>query len=66
MRIGLLGILFVVFLVLKLTGNIAWSWFWVLSPLIVWPFLIVFSGVSVGAIYLLDKIGQGRKVRIKE
>ena len=26
-------ILFVVFLVLKLTGTIAWSWWWVTSPL---------------------------------
>ena len=31
--IGLLGILLVVFIVLKLTGTIAWSWWWVLSPL---------------------------------
>lgn len=33
MRAGLLTILFVVFLVLKLTGNIAWSWWWVTAPL---------------------------------
>lgn len=33
--------LFVIFLVLKLTGAIAWSWWWVTSPL--WlPFVIVF------------------------
>jgi membrane protein YdbS with pleckstrin-like domain len=31
--IGLTGILFIVFLVLKLTGNIDWSWWWVTSPL---------------------------------
>jgi hypothetical protein len=31
--IGLTGVLFVVFLVLKLTGNINWSWWWVTSPL---------------------------------
>ena len=31
--IGLTGVLFVVFLVLKLTGNIDWSWWWVTSPL---------------------------------
>lgn len=31
--IGLAGILFVVFLVLKLTGHIDWSWWWVTSPL---------------------------------
>ena len=31
--VGLTGILFIVFLVLKLTGNIDWSWWWVTSPL---------------------------------
>src|SRR5690554_6743228 len=32
---NLCGVLFVVFLVLKLVGVIAWSWFWVLSPLLI-------------------------------
>ncbi len=30
---GLTGVLLVVFVVLKLTGLIAWSWWWVLSPI---------------------------------
>jgi hypothetical protein len=30
---GLSDTLLVVFIVLKLTGNIDWIWFWVLSPL---------------------------------
>jgi uncharacterized membrane protein YtjA (UPF0391 family) len=30
---GLASVLFVVFLVLKLTGNIDWSWWWVTTPL---------------------------------
>ena len=30
---SILTILFIVFLVLKLTGNIDWSWWWVTSPL---------------------------------
>lgn len=29
----LLPVLFIVFLVLKLTGSIAWSWWWVTAPL---------------------------------
>jgi hypothetical protein len=33
MTIGLSGVLFVVFLVLKLCGVIAWSWWWVTAPL---------------------------------
>lgn len=31
--IGFLGLLTIVFIVLKLTGYIVWSWIWVLSPL---------------------------------
>ena len=30
---GFLGLLTIVFITLKLTGYIAWSWWWVLSPL---------------------------------
>lgn len=30
--IGVLGLLGVAFVVLKLTGNITWSWLWVLAP----------------------------------
>jgi len=32
--IGFFGLLTIVFITLKLTGYIEWSWFWVLSPLI--------------------------------
>jgi len=43
---GILTVLFVVFLVLKLTGEIDWSWWWVTSPL--WlPVAILFFVVSV-------------------
>ena len=38
--ISLSTILFVVFLVLKLTGHINWSWWWVTSPL--WIGLAIF------------------------
>lgn len=31
--IGFFGLLTLVFIVLKLTGYIAWSWWWVLSPI---------------------------------
>jgi hypothetical protein len=40
--IGLTGVLFVVFLVLKLTGNIDWSWWWVTSPIWI-PVALVFG-----------------------
>lgn len=31
--VGFCGLLAIAFIVLKLTGVIAWSWLWVLSPL---------------------------------
>jgi len=38
--IGFFGLLFIVFLTLKLTNVIAWSWIWVTAPL--WaPFVVV-------------------------
>jgi hypothetical protein len=41
-------ILFLIFLVLKLTDNIDWSWWWVTSPLwLPWVFVIVFSIVVI-------------------
>lgn len=40
--IGFCGALFLVFLVLKLTSSIAWSWWWVTAPLwIPWALFIV-------------------------
>ena len=33
MKFGLTTVLFLIFLVLKLTGHIMWSWWWVTSPL---------------------------------
>lgn len=42
----ILPLLAIVFTVLKLTGHIAWSWWWVLSPLWI-PFVLVFAFVAV-------------------
>lgn len=41
--IGVCGILFIVFLVLKLTDHIAWSWWWVTAP--VWIPVLVGMGI---------------------
>lgn len=54
--IGLPGLLLVAFVVLKLTGVIAWSWLWVLSPLwISVLFVIGFFGVLLGIIRVLER-----------
>lgn len=39
--IGFVGLLTIVFIVLKLTGYITWSWFWVLSPLWITALLVI-------------------------
>jgi hypothetical protein len=46
--IGFGTVLFLVFLVLKLTDNIDWSWWWVTSPLWI-PLLlaVVIGGIGV-------------------
>jgi hypothetical protein len=54
--IGLTGVLFVVFLVLKLTGNIDWSWCWVTSPLwipVVFLLCILFGAIMVIMLLLI-------------
>ncbi len=48
--IGFGTVLFFIFLVLKLTGVIAWSWWWVTAPLWI-PFaLLAFIGLVVLAV----------------
>lgn len=43
--IGLGGVLFVVFLILKLTNYIDWSWWWITAPL--------WIPLGLGIIYLI-------------
>lgn len=48
MKITFLGLLAIVFIALKLSGHIAWSWLWVLSPLwLPWAVLAVIGLISV-------------------
>lgn len=49
--IGCGTVLFLIFLVLKLTGNIAWSWWWVTAPLwgsaiLVVAFVLIFLAAN--------------------
>jgi len=48
--IGFGGLLTVVFIALKLTGYITWSWWWVLSPLWIGLALVIIIVVLVLAI----------------
>ena len=54
--IGIGFILFVVFLVLKLTHNINWSWWWVTSPLWIPWVLIIGIGIIALIIYGIYKL----------
>jgi hypothetical protein len=47
---SILTILFIVFLVLKLTGNIDWSWWWVTSPLWI-PVAAVFTLIVIALVF---------------
>ena len=40
-RISFVGVLAIVFIVLKLMGIISWSWLWVLSPIWINALLII-------------------------
>jgi hypothetical protein len=57
--IGLGGVLLVVFIILKLTGVIAWSWLWVLAPLWI-PFVIAVIVAVVVFIAVSIDWGRGR------
>ena len=54
--VGFLGLLTLLFIGLKLTGYITWSWIWVLSPIWI-PFSIALLIFSVaGLLVALGKI----------
>jgi hypothetical protein len=46
--IGFGGLLTIVFIVLKLTGQISWSWWWVLCP--IWGSIALVLIIAVGFI----------------
>jgi len=52
---GIAETLTVIFVVLKLTGVVAWSWFWILSPMIfvyVFPVVFVLVWLCIIAFYV--------------
>ncbi|PLW90009.1 hypothetical protein [Mucilaginibacter sp.] len=61
--IGLMGLLFIVFLVLKLIGVSAvaqWSWWWVTAPL--WmPTTLILIGLGIYCICLVVKLIASKK-----
>ena len=65
--IGGIGIIAVVFVVLKLTGVIDWSWWWVLSPL--WIGLVIWAimsavGIATAGIFSLSSKRGGKRIAL--
>lgn len=57
MNIGFAGLLALIFITLKLTGAIAWSWLWILFP-VLWPLygVALFTGITIVFIGLMGFI----------
>lgn len=59
--VGFFGLLFLIFLILKLIGVISWSWWWVTAPL--WGGFALVAALLLGwlLISLLVNFAQSRK-----
>ena len=58
--IGFFGLLTIVFITLKLTGYIDWSWWWVLAPL--WgPFALILVILFLLAMFTNGKVTMRRR-----
>jgi hypothetical protein len=56
-----LGILTLIFITLKLTGHIAWSWWWVLAPM--WIPLAIILGIGIIVVIIAMITGANINVR---
>ncbi len=57
--IGFIGALTILFIALKLTGFINWSWVWVLSP--IWTSFVVIFVLLFALIFFASDKGRKRK-----
>ena len=55
--IGFVGLLTILFIALKLTGHITWSWWWVLSPM----WISALLGISILAIFFFVVLVIGNR-----
>lgn len=53
--IGFVGLLTILFIGLKLTGHIQWSWLWVLSPIWIMAIVVVVLLLMVVAVTILEE-----------
>lgn len=62
--IGFIGLLTILFIGLKLTGYINWSWIWVVSP--IWISicsLLLIAGMCYGIVWILERDNRKRNNR---
>ena len=50
-RLNFIDILTLIFITLKLTNHITWSWIWVLSP--IWIYYVIFTAIISVVIFTL-------------
>ena len=53
--IGFSGLLAILFIALKLTGVITWSWLWVLAPIWITFVIVVFILIIAGIVIIANK-----------
>jgi hypothetical protein len=51
--IGFAGLLTIVFITLKLTKYIDWSWWWVLSPILIPGIVVIAVLIVLGILFML-------------
>ncbi len=59
--IGFVGLLTILFIGLKLTGHIQWSWLWVLSPVWIMAIVVVVLLLMLVAVTILEVRSRGRR-----
>ena len=63
LKLGFLPILGLLFITLKLTGTIAWSWWWVLVPFWIWPAILVLCGLVYAVCCGIEQADKRARLR---
>ena len=58
---GFFSILTLIFITLKLTGHIEWSWLWVLAPMWISAILVILLLIIVLALFFIDEHNKRKK-----
>lgn len=56
LRFGVLEVLAIVFVVLKLTGVVTWSWWIVLAPVLIPLAILLICFLGLGIIYYVEEV----------